>query len=116
MPPVSTNPSVPPGRLRPSSALPVPTFEEVAEFRSLYARKFGLVLTPAEALDAATQTLQLYYLTRPADYLTRPAVPPEAGPQSKPETHSPCATSSTPASPPKAKTARSRALTTSSPR
>ena len=43
-------------------ALPVPTPEEVADFRRIYARSFGVELTEAEAWEAATRTLRLFCL------------------------------------------------------
>ncbi len=42
--------------------LPVPTPQEVQEFATLYKRKFGVVLGEKEAWEAATTTLQLFYL------------------------------------------------------
>jgi len=42
--------------------LPIPKPDEVKEFAALYERDFGVVLTPAEAWEAATRVLQLFYL------------------------------------------------------
>jgi hypothetical protein len=42
--------------------LPLPTPAEVAEFRALYEAEFGVALSEDEAWEAATRTLQLFYL------------------------------------------------------
>ena len=42
--------------------LPIPTPSEVASFRALYKRKFGVVLSDNEAWETATRALQLFYL------------------------------------------------------
>ena len=42
--------------------LPVPKPDEVKQFAALYEREFGVVLTADEAWEAATRTLQLFYL------------------------------------------------------
>jgi len=42
--------------------LPVPTTTEVAEFRELYRTEYGIELTDEQAWEAATRTLQLFYL------------------------------------------------------
>lgn len=42
--------------------LPTPRAEEVKEFAALYEREFGVVLSEGEAREAATRTLQLFYL------------------------------------------------------
>lgn len=43
-------------------ALPVPTPEEVAEFKELYQKLYGILLTDDEAWEAATRTLRLFCL------------------------------------------------------
>jgi len=42
--------------------LPVPSPQEVETFKQLYRRRFGVELTPAEALEVSTRFLQLYFL------------------------------------------------------
>lgn len=42
--------------------LPLPNEEDVAKFAELYKKKTGIDLSPADALEAATRFLQLYYL------------------------------------------------------
>lgn len=42
--------------------LPVPTPAEVDEFAAFYQAEFNVVLTPEEAWEAATLTLQLFCL------------------------------------------------------
>lgn len=42
--------------------LPTPTTEQVREFSAIYQEEFGVALSPDEAWDAATTTLQLFYL------------------------------------------------------
>ena len=42
--------------------LPIPNPDEVKQFQALYERKFGVVLTEAEALEVTTKALQLYYI------------------------------------------------------
>ena len=42
--------------------LPTPTPEQVREFSTIYQEEFGVALSPDEAWDAATTTLQLFYL------------------------------------------------------
>jgi hypothetical protein len=42
--------------------LPLPTAQEISEFRALYQAEFGVVLSENEATEAATRTLQLFYL------------------------------------------------------
>lgn len=42
--------------------LPFPTPEEVESFKTLYKKKHGIDLTDEEAREAATITLQLFYL------------------------------------------------------
>lgn len=62
-----------------SMNLPTPTDREVQEFAALYERKFGVVLGEKEAWEAATRTLQLFYLgtyglktQAPPDHKTAP--------------------------------------------
>jgi hypothetical protein len=42
--------------------LPTPSPEKVREFATIYYQQFGVVLSESEALEAATLTLQLFYL------------------------------------------------------
>lgn len=42
--------------------LPTPTPDEVREFATIYEEEFGVVLSQNEAWEAATITLQLFYL------------------------------------------------------
>lgn len=42
--------------------LPIPTPNEVESFAAFYAEEFNVVLTPEEAWEAATLTLQLFCL------------------------------------------------------
>ena len=42
--------------------LPVPTAQEVAAFKALYLAEFGVALTDEQAWEAASRTLQLFYL------------------------------------------------------
>jgi hypothetical protein len=44
--------------------LPIPKPEEVTRLTALYERKFGVILTDAEALEVTTKALQLYYVLR----------------------------------------------------
>ena len=46
----------------PAMNLPTPTPEQVREFSTIYYEEFGVALSPDEAWDAATTTLQLFYL------------------------------------------------------
>lgn len=61
--------------------LPTPTPREVEDFTALYAREFGVVLSENEAWEAATRTLQLFYLgtyglkTKPAQDTPSPTIP-----------------------------------------
>ena len=42
--------------------LPIPTPSQVEEFTQIYKEEFGVELTPQEAWETATITLQLFYL------------------------------------------------------
>lgn len=42
--------------------LPTPTPSQVEEFAQIYKEEFGIELTPQEAWETATTTLQLFYL------------------------------------------------------
>ncbi len=42
--------------------LPTPTTEQVREFATIYQEEFGVALSQSEAWEAATTTLQLFYL------------------------------------------------------
>jgi len=42
--------------------LPVPNAQEVESFRLLYKRRFGVSLSPEDALEVATRFLQLHFL------------------------------------------------------
>jgi hypothetical protein len=57
--------------------LPIPTPDEVKEFAALYEREFGVVLSESEAWEAATRTLQLFYLGTYGLRTKAPAVSPE---------------------------------------
>ena len=46
--------------------LPVPSPEEVAEFRALYLLHRGVVLSDADALDQCSRLVKYLYLTRVA--------------------------------------------------
>lgn len=54
--------------------LPTPTAQEVKEFAALYEREFGVVLNEGEAREAATRTLQLFYLGT-YGLKTKPVIP-----------------------------------------
>lgn len=42
--------------------LPTPTPDQVREFTSIYQEEFGVTLSQDQAWEAATTTLQLFYL------------------------------------------------------
>jgi hypothetical protein len=42
--------------------LPIPSADAVASFHDLYLEKFGVDLSPEDSLDAATHTLQIFFL------------------------------------------------------
>ncbi len=44
--------------------LPTPNADEVAEFKCLYLKRFGIELTDDEALDQATRLIQYVFLTQ----------------------------------------------------
>ncbi len=43
-------------------SLPIPNSREVEAFKTLYSKEFGVDLSPQEALEVATCTLQIFYL------------------------------------------------------
>lgn len=52
--------------------LPMPSEEEIEQFRVLYQRKVGRLLTPGEAREAATRVLHFYFLTNYAIHSIQP--------------------------------------------